>query len=214
MITFAVFCMGAVLADQVEDKQENHEEGTSLLQVSVTAPPLPVKVDGPVPGKPGRKGGTLRAVCEMLFVVLAVVFWSQLKESVWPSTAEKPKEKTAVSDEAWRGALLHESVRNNDVETLKKHAVLGDVDFRDNLDRTPLHVASTLGWRECAEQLLAFGANPSARDFDDATPCMMAGRKGHREVVRLLLDAGAVVGGKDEDLPPVVAQELMGRLLR
>lgn len=213
MIACTVFFMGAVLADQVEDTQDTMD-GTSLLQVSITAPPLPVEMGEPLPAKPGRKGGTLRAVCEMLFVVLAVVFWSQLKESVWPSAPEKPKEKAPVSDEAWRGAMLHESVRNNDVEMLKKHAVNGDVDFRDNLDRTPLHVAATLGWRECSEQLLAFGANHSARDFDDTTPCMMAGRKGHREVVRLLLDAGAVVGGRDEDLPPCVAQELMGRLLR
>merc|ERR1719359_58153 len=110
--------------------------------------------------------------------------------------------------------MLHEAVRNNYVAAIKKNAVVGDVDFRDNLDRTPLHVAATLGWRESTEELLAFGANPSARDFDDTTPCMMAGRRGHREVVRTLLDAGAVVGGKDEDLPPVVAQELMGRLLR
>jgi ankyrin repeat protein len=75
-------------------------------------------------------------------------------------------------------------------------------------------VAAALGFPQVAEALLALGANASARDFDDVTPTMMAGQRGHREVVRLLLDAGGVVGGRDEDLPRVVAQELMRRLLK
>jgi ankyrin repeat protein len=61
--------------------------------------------------------------------------------------------------------------------------------------------------------LLDRGADPSAFDFADTTPCGHAGKKGHREVVRLLLDVGAVVGGNDAELPPVVAQELLSRML-
>lgn len=211
MFLLSVFCMGAVAAaDHIED--EDYEEGVSLLQVSLTAPPLA----GMAPEKaPARGKGTLRAVGEMLLVVLGVVFWSQLKASVWPSAEPAaPKGKTVMTDDAWRGAMLHEAARNNNVAMIKQNAVSGDVDFRDNLDRTPLHVAAALGFVATAEALMSYGANHSARDFDDQTPCMMAGRKGHREVVRLLLDAGAVVGGADEDLPPVVAQELMGRLLQ
>jgi len=209
----AVVSMGAVMADQAEDNFE--QEHPALLQVSqkpTMAPVAKEEMGGRAAGR--SRSGYARAIGEMMLIVLAVVFWSQLKESFWQGAPPKAKSAKAVApNDAWRGALLHEAVRSNDVEGLKKNAVAGDVDYRDNLDRTPLHVASALGFPQAAEALLALGANASARDFDDVTPTMMAGQRGHREVVRLLLDAGAVVGGRDEDLPPVVAQELMRRLL-
>jgi len=214
MFVCAVVTMGAVMADQAEDLEQEH---TSLLQVSQKPTIAPIAKDeaGGFSAPPGRKSGYARAIGEMMLIVFAVVFWSQLKESFWTQPPAKAQAKKAVApDDAWRGVLLHEAVRSNDVEGLQKNAVAGDVDYRDNLDRTPLHVASALGFAQAAEALLALGANASARDFDDATPTMMAGQRGHREVVRLLLDAGAVVGGRDEDLPPVVAQELMRRLLK
>lgn len=214
IFVYVVIGQGAVMADQSDDKMENDAEGPSLLQVSQTPlPPVPASPDSTRMPARVRKG-TLRGVCEMVLVVLAVVFWSQLKETVWPSVETKGTKAMQNAEDVVRGAVLHEAARNNDIEMIKKNAVPGDVDFRDNLDRTPLHVAAALGWLEATEQLLAFGANPSAQDFDDVTPCMLAGKRGHRDVVRILLDAGAVVGGRDTDLPPVVAQELMARLLK
>jgi ankyrin repeat protein len=214
IIVLALIGQGAVMADQSEDQIEHEDNGPSLLQVSQT--PIPPLMKQQPNMDPRVKGGTLRGVGEMILIVLAVVFWSQLKETIWPSLPEKTKAKSGPppTDEAWRGAMLHEAARLNDTTAINEHAVAGDVDHRDNLDRTPLHTAAALGQREATEQLLAFGANASARDFDDVTPCMMAGKRGHREVVRILLDAGAAVGGSDENLPPVIAQELMARLLK
>jgi len=209
----ALIGQGAVMADQSEDKNEHDDNGPSLLQVSQTPVPL-TTAQTDMPSMGARvKGGTLRGVGEMLLVVLAVVFWSQIKETIWPSVPEKKAKTAPPSDAAWRGAMLHEAARTNDTKAMEE-AIPGDVDHRDNLDRTPLHTAAAWGHREATEKLLALGANASARDFDDMTPCMMAGKRGHREVVRILLDAGAVVGGLDENLPPVVAQELMSRLLK
>jgi len=193
----------------------------SLLQVSVVPPALPA-----IEGRPGTSGGKpiYRACFEMLMAVFAVVAWMQLKQLHvnWAQGWQKAKGKgnskakvvVAESEPCAAGTSpLHLAALRNDVKALRNCAVRGDVDFRDALDRTPLHVAAGSGSLECVKLLLDLGADVSAFDFSDTSPCIYAGRNGHREVVTTLLDAGAVVGSNDSDLPPLVAQLLLARLL-
>jgi hypothetical protein len=172
----------------------------------------------------------MRAIVELMLAVFAVVVWMQVKQlhqnwaQGWnkarmaknfsPKVAPVVAEKAVVKPGYAAGtSALHQAVLSKDLHAVSSLAVQGDVDYRDALDRTPLHLAASSGSVDIVRVLLDRGADPSAFDFADTTPCGHAGKKGHREVVRMLLDVGAVVGGNDAELPPVVAQELLSRML-
>lgn len=219
-----IFCASA--AEDVEEiaVATSPGEDVSLLQVSVMPPSLPA-MDGRLAASGGKP--IYRACFELLVAVFAVVAWMQLKQLHvnWAQGWQKAKDKgvgkgksVAVVAEgepcAAGTSALHLAALRNDVKALRSCAVRGDVDYRDALDRTPLHVAAGSGSLDCVNLLLEYGANVSAFDFSDTSPCIYAGRNGHREVVTALLDAGAVVGSSDSELPPLVAQLLLARMLQ
>jgi len=76
----------------------------------------------------------------------------------------------------WQGDALLVSMRLGEV----------DVNGRDHLGRTPLHVAAMRGHAKIAEMLLANGADPDARDNDGWTPLHWAMSGGCTDVTRLL----------------------------
>jgi len=226
-LCFALLGLQVVRAEETQEGMHTQDE-VSLLQVS-HAPSVPSVIDSFTSftsSVPCAK--MLRAIIELFCAVFAVVAWMQMKQihQNWSSGWNKARIAREYKKEPVKGeksyvnpgyaagsSLLHQAVLSKDLHAVRSLAVMGDVDYRDALDRTPLHLAAASGSVEIVRVLLERGADPSAFDFADNTPCGHAGKKGHREVVRLLLDVGAVVGGNDAELPPVVAQELLSRML-
>ncbi|CAG0903573.1 unnamed protein product, partial [Cyprideis torosa] len=74
-----------------------------------------------------------------------------------------------------------------------------EVNARDSLDQTPLHLATRDGHHSIVDLLLAHGADPNIRDEDKQTPLQSATRRGHQSIVDLLLAHGADVLATDDE---------------
>jgi ankyrin repeat protein len=72
-----------------------------------------------------------------------------------------------------------------------------DVNTRDALGRTPLHVASSKGDVEILSTLLSHGANPNLADAYGNYPVGLAAAAGHLRCVTLLLQFGASATARD-----------------
>jgi ankyrin repeat protein len=95
-----------------------------------------------------------------------------------------------------RGAdvTLHLAACLGDVE--KTQALLqsaGNLNARDERDRTALYIAACGGHQALAELLIKHGADVHARGEDELTPLHEAARRGHLAVAELLIDSGANV---------------------
>ncbi len=94
-------------------------------------------------------------------------------------------------------ARIHQAVNRNDLDLLKR-LVREDgtsVNSRDRNGRTPLHAAIARRQRECAEILLAAGADPNVADANGATPLSYTFSEPpiQRELADLLIARGAYV---------------------
>ena len=85
---------------------------------------------------------------------------------------------------------LHLAVANAEAMTALLD-VGADVDSRDNIGWTPLHLAAAAGTAEAITALLNAGAYIGARDKNGLTPLHLAAGFGTAETVTALLDAGA-----------------------
>ncbi|KAK4618653.1 Glycerophosphocholine phosphodiesterase GDE1 [Fulvia fulva] len=81
-----------------------------------------------------------------------------------------------------------------------------DVNFRDDLGETALHVAARFGHEECARALLAATSGDNRINLEIAekeygwTPLFIASVNGHLSIAKLLVDAGAQVNKLDSSL--------------
>ena len=72
------------------------------------------------------------------------------------------------------------------------------------LDRTPLHVASSLGFDQMVELLISKGACIEAKDTQDCTPLHIAIKTNRKEIVEVLLKHDADINAKGfEGLTPL-----------
>ena len=72
-----------------------------------------------------------------------------------------------------------------------------DINAKDALDRTPLHMAAFYGQTKIIDLLVANGAEIDARDHTGMTPLHAAAISGGRQSVQLLLDRQADIQAKN-----------------
>ncbi len=95
---------------------------------------------------------------------------------------------------------LNEAVRLNDIVLVKSLIDGGaDVNERDTLGETPLHVAAISDYREIGSLLLENGADINAGDVRGLTPAHAAAWLGYRDMVDLLITHGADINARDKD---------------
>ncbi|AIL64603.1 Ankyrin repeat protein [Rickettsiales bacterium Ac37b] len=83
------------------------------------------------------------------------------------------------------------ALKNFYMKIKKKLGINNQIEVRDKLGRTALHIATEHGYLEIAELLINKGANINARDPYGKTPLCIAVEKNEREVMKLLIDKGA-----------------------
>ena len=68
-----------------------------------------------------------------------------------------------------------DAAKQGNIEAVKQHIAAGtDVNAKDMLGGTPLHIAARLGQKEIAEALIAAGADVNAKMMTDETPLDVA----------------------------------------
>ena len=105
----------------------------------------------------------------------------------------------ATDDEG--GTFLHIAAAAGNVHvTAMASCAQYDVNFRNNIGRTALHVACEKGHVECVHELMKHGANlEEMDDANGATPLKIAAVFNHRDCVKTLIDTyGASINARDK----------------
>lgn len=89
------------------------------------------------------------------------------------------------------GDGLHAAAVSRDLRRVEAEIDGADVDAKDEVGRTALWHACSIGWANGAESLLSHRASPDTADRCGVTPVVVALRRGHRDVLRILLQSGA-----------------------
>ena len=90
-----------------------------------------------------------------------------------------------------QGTALMEAVAGQHPNIIRLLAQNGaDVNARDILNRSPLHIACMWDFVEVAKVLMELGAKTDALDMNDLTPLKLAEQNGNTKIVQFLNSAG------------------------
>ncbi len=107
----------------------------------------------------------------MLKLVLRVSIVLAMVVSFSPALlAGEASPSSQLRQQAYQWSPLHWAVRYNDSDAADKLARGHNLEQRDALGRTPLHIAAMFGLHEMVTLLLSRGADPNARDQWGVTP--------------------------------------------
>ena len=106
-----------------------------------------------------------------------------------------------------------EAVKRDDIITVKSLIAAGtDVNAKDKLGETPLHMAAVRGHLEISSLLIVEGADVNARDERELTPLHAAAWSGHKETVVLLIAKGSHINALGENgITPLHVSSLSGK---
>ena len=115
-----------------------------------------------------------------------------------------PEEKEDNSQNETNEEVLFSAIHSGDLSAVQAVLEKGvNIEARDEKDRTPLHVASLLGYPEVVQTLIEAGANINARDRNVYLTVLHYASVNEEivatEVIRILLEAGADIEARDEE---------------
>ncbi len=84
--------------------------------------------------------------------------------------AEAARSGSGIRRQQYQWSALHWAVRYNDADKARELATGRTLEARDELGRTPLHIAAMFGLEEMVALLLERGADVNARDQWGVTP--------------------------------------------
>ena len=94
---------------------------------------------------------------------------------------------------------IHKTATLGNIDAINQHLSSGtDVNTKDVLHRTPLHLATEAGNKEIVELLIAKGADVNTNDKRGRTPLFGAAALGRKEIAGLLIAKVADVNAKDK----------------
>ncbi len=111
---------------------------------------------------------------------------------------QSPRAGRGAERQEYQWTPLHWAVRYNEAEEVRQLATARNIEARDALGRTPLHIASMFGLEEMVAILLERGADVNARDQWGVTPLfrleLVRRHRGweHTAIVNMLREAGGV----------------------
>jgi ankyrin repeat protein len=125
---------------------------------------------------------------------------------------QQTKEKLEIVKPASQSSLI-DAVKINDIFAVNMILDAGvEVNSRDKLGETALHVAAVRGYPEIASMLIDKGADVNAKDKRGLSPLHAAAWRGYQEIVTLLLTKGADINaGSDDGVTALHTAALAGR---
>lgn len=149
------------------------------------------------PDQPRRRNPDAPHSARLAIVLTITVF--ALALGGCEKKSEKPNAEPLVVNGSFPIAepALSNAVIRGDIQEIRKIIESGsDINTKDALDRTPLHIAAFYGKVKIIEQLIVGGADINAKDHTGMTPLHAAVISGGRQSVQLLLDKQADIGAR------------------
>ena len=106
---------------------------------------------------------------------------------------------TSLENQKQRRDQLMQAIRDGKIDDVKKLAGTLEINYRDENEDTPLHVAIETGNEEIVRYLLMASADPEMKNKQGDTALLHAIRKGNKNIVNLLGSLAVKVDVKDKN---------------